>query len=332
VTATTISTAAGPLAPDDLGRVSMHEHVLIVDPALHEYPEISWNGARADRVDQAVAALDRLKDLGIDTIVDLTVAGLGRSIGAIGEIAARTELNIVVATGWYTFDRLPAALRTRRWRRGAGGAIEDLLVDMFVGDIEAGIGGTGIRAAMLKCCTDRQGVTDGVERVLRAAAWAHRTTGIPISTHTHAASRSGLDQQRIFAEEGVDLARVVIGHCGDTLDLDYLRTVMDRGSTIGSDRFGFYIEGAPTLEQRVDVIAGLAAEGYADRIVLGHDAHCYADWNHADDPFTALHDWNYSHLPTDVIPRLAAAGVTADQLDQMLVSNPARLLQRGPAY
>jgi phosphotriesterase-related protein len=310
----------------------MHEHVLIVNPTLHEYPQVSWNGARGERIDQAVAALDRLKGLGIDTIVDLTVPGIGRTIVDVGEIAARTELSIVVATGWYTFDALPPPLRTRSWRRRPGGAIEDVLVEMFVGDIEAGIGGTDIRAAILKCCTDRQGVTEGVERVLRAVAWAHRATGIPISTHTHAASRSGLDQQRIFAAEGVDLARVVIGHCGDTLDLDYLRAVMDRGSTIGSDRFGFYIEGAPTLEERVDVVARLAAEGYADRIVLGHDAHCYADWNHSDDPFAALHDWDYSHLPTTVIPRLAAAGVTAAQLDQMLVTNPSRLLRRGESY
>jgi phosphotriesterase-related protein len=33
----------------------------------------------------------------------------------------------------------------------------------------------------------------------------------------------GLDQQRIFREEGVDLSRVVIGHSGDTTDIEYLR-------------------------------------------------------------------------------------------------------------
>jgi phosphotriesterase-related protein len=306
----------------------MHEHVLIVNPALHEYPEVAWNGARQDRIDQAVVQLNRLKTLGIDTIVDLTVAGLGRSIVDLHEVAARTELTIVVASGYYTFADLPSGLRTRPWTRTAGGEIEDVLVEMFVGDIEVGIGGTSVRAGILKCASDRPGLTPDVERVMRAVAWAQRRTGVAISTHTHAASRSGIDQQRVFAEEGVDLARVIVGHCGDSLELDYLRGLMDRGSSIGCDRFGFYLPGTPSLEQRVAVIAELCKEGYADRIVLGHDAHCYADWNHEGDPFRELRDWHYGHLPTDVLPRLLEAGVSEAQLKQMLVSNPRRLLRR----
>ncbi len=327
-----ISTATGPIDAGDLGRVSMHEHILIVNPALLEYPDILWNGEKGERLDQAVRELDRLKALGIDTLVDLTVAGLGRSIADVLEIAARTELQIVLATGFYTFADLPAGLRTRSWSRDAEGAIEDVLVDMFVRDIEVGIAGTSAKAAILKCCTDEAGMTKGVERVIRAAAWAHRATGVPITTHTHAASHSGREQQRVLAEEGVDLSRVIIGHCGDSLDLDYLRELMDRGSTIGSDRFGFYIPGAPTLAERVDVIARLVAEGYADRIVLGHDAHCYAEWNHEDDPFRRLEHWQYDHLPTEVLPLLREAGVSDEDLDRMLVSNPVRLLRRGSPY
>lgn len=327
-----IATASGQIAAAELGRVSMHEHVLIVNPVLLEHPDVAWNGRRRDRVEQAVAELDRLAALGIDTIVDLTVPGLGRSIAEVEAIASRTELQIVVATGFYTFADLPAGLRTRSWKRADGGAIEDVLVEMFVREIEVGIGETSVKAAILKCATDRQGMTEDVERVVRAAAWAHRQTGVAISTHTHAASRSGLDQQRVLAEEGVDLGRVIIGHCGDTLDLDYLRELMDRGSTIGSDRFGFYVAGSPSMDERVGVIARLAAEGYADRIVLGHDAHCYAEWNHEDDPHRSLEHWHYRHLPSEVLPRLREAGVSEAQLDQMLVANPARLLPRGAPY
>src|SRR4029077_19124371 len=116
-----------------------------------------------------------------------------------------------------------------------GGA--EMMVDMFVKDIEEGIADTGGKAAILKCATDRPGVTPGVERVLRAVAQAHLRTGVPISTHTHAATERGLEQQRICAEEGVDLSRVVIGHSGDTTDLDYLEELIGNGSYIGMDRF-----------------------------------------------------------------------------------------------
>src|SRR5205085_5015482 len=103
----------------------------------------------------------------------------------------------------------------------------EIMAEMFVRDITEGIANTGVKAAILKCATDRPGVTPGVERVLRAVAQAHRRTGVPISTHTDARTRRGLEQQRIFAEEGVDLSRVIIGHSGDTTDLDYLQELID---------------------------------------------------------------------------------------------------------
>src|SRR2546429_9976938 len=115
------------------------------------------------------------------------------------------------------------------------------MIAMFVRNSERGIGDTAGRAGMLKCATDEPGMTPGVERVLRSVAQAHRQTGVPISTHTHAHSRRGLDQQDIFRQEGVDLTRVVIGHSGDTTDTDYLDEIIANGPYIGMDRFGIAI-------------------------------------------------------------------------------------------
>src|SRR5205807_2646373 len=113
-------------------------------------------------------------------------------------------------------------------------------------------------------------------RVLRAVAQAHRQTGVPISTHTHAASRRGLDQQRVFQEEGVDLTRVVIGHSGDTTDAAYLEEIIANGSYIGMDRFG--IDAMLPFEDRVGIVATMCERGHADKMVLSHDASCFMDW------------------------------------------------------
>ena len=150
------------------------------------------------------------------------------------------------------------------------------MVDMFVRDIVKGIGDTGIKAGVIKCATDIPGVTKDVERVLRACAQAHRKTGVPLTTHTNAATRRGLEQQRIFKEEGVDLERVVIGHCGDTDELDYLLEVMSYGSILGMDRFG--LDGYLTTEKRVATVAELCKRGHADQMVLSHDCSCFLDW------------------------------------------------------
>src|SRR5581483_11816007 len=104
-------------------------------------------------------------------------------------------------------DKLPPYFATRS---------ADALADAFVHDIDVGVQGTSTKAAFIKCATDVAGVTPDVEMVLRAAARAHRRTGVPIMTHSYPPNGSGLEQQRIFAEEGVDLGRVQIGHSGDT--------------------------------------------------------------------------------------------------------------------
>jgi phosphotriesterase-related protein len=214
---------------------------------------------------------------------------------------------------------------------GPGGALGDSepMVDMFVRDIEHGIADTGVKAAILKCATDEPGVTPGVERVLRAVAKAQRLTGVPISTHTHAATRRGLEQQRIFAEEGVDLSRVVIGHSGDTTDLGYLEELIGNGSYIGMDRFG--VDVYLPFEDRVNTVAQMCERGYAEKMVLSHDAACFMDWV-PEELLPALPNWHYLHIHNDVIPALKDRGVTDEQLTTMLVDNPRKIFENQGAY
>ena len=207
---------------------------------------------------------------------------------------------------------------------------DEPMVRHFVRDITDGIADTGVKAGVIKCATDVKGPTPGVERVLRACARAHRETGVAITTHTDAGTYRGRDQQRIFAEEGVDPSRVVIGHCGDSTDTDYLRELMDNGSTIGMDRFGLDL--LLPFEERVATVAALCDQGYADRMVLAHDAACFIDWFDEGLQPVMAPNWHFTHISDDVLPALRERGVTDDQIDQMLVGNSRRLLSGGPAY
>ncbi|MDV3128608.1 phosphotriesterase-related protein [Mycobacterium sp. 21AC1] len=320
-----VNTARGTIDTADLGVTLMHEHVFIMSTELTlNYPE-TW-GDEAQREADAVARLTALKARGVDTIVDLTVIGLGRYLPRIARIAAATELNIVVATGLYTYNDIPVTFHFR----GPDPDGVDPMTALFVRDIEKGIADTGIKAAILKCATDEPGVTPGVERVLRAVAQAHRQTGVPISTHTHAASRRGLEQQRIFAEEGVDLSRVVIGHCGDTTDIGYLEELIANGSYLGMDRFG--IDVFLPFEERVETVAALCERGHADKMVLSHDTWCYFDALPDEMTAAALPNSHYLHIHDDVIPALKRRGVTADQITTMLVDNPRRIFEHSGGY
>ena len=132
--------------------------------------------------------------IGVRTIVDPTVIGLGRYIPRIQRIAEQVpDLNIIVATGCYTYNEVPFFFHYRgpALEPFVGQPVPEPMVDMFAGDITDGIAGTGVKAGMLKCAIDHQGMTGGVERVMRAVAKAHRQTGVPITVHTHPGTQTG---------------------------------------------------------------------------------------------------------------------------------------------
>ena len=322
-----ISTVRGPVDTGKLGQTLMHEHVFVLSPEVEQnFPE-GW-GDEEKRVANAIARMNELRAAGVDTIVDLTVIGLGRYIPRIQRIAEKTDINIIVATGVYTYNDVPLYFHFRGPGTVLGGP--EFMADMFVRDIEEGIAGTGVKAAILKCATDEPGVTPGVERVLRAVAQAHRRTGVPISTHTHARKRRGLEQQQIFKEEGVDLSRVVIGHSGDTTDFDYLEELAAEGSYLGMDRFG--IDTILSFEDRVNVVVEMCKRGHADKMVLSQDAACFNDWLPEEALPIVLPNWNFLHIHKDVIPALKDRGVTDGQVNTMLVDNPRKIFERQGGY
>ena len=331
---TTVATVRGPVDTIDLGQTLMHEHIFNITAEIEkEYPDLSWTNDKGAVLRSVADTLRQVKDCGIGTIVDCTALGHGRDIEAVQRINDQVDINIVVCTGIYTYDYLSFFYQYGHPARKVDGKATDILTDMFIRDITEGIAGSGVKAALIKSATDRAGVTPNIERILRAVARAHRETGAPITTHTDVAHRNGLDQQRIFAEEGVDLSRVIIGHSGDSTDLGYLRALLDAGSTIGADRFGLYLPdmGLPEMDVRIQTLQQLCAEGYSDRIVLSHDVTCYGDWIPSD--FGAdLTDWVQTHLIDDVVPAMLKNGITTEQVDQMLVGNPRRIFETQGAY
>ena len=316
-----VQTFRGPVSAAMLGSTLIHEHVFVGHPELDlNLPHPEW--CESEAIETAVAGFERLWDLGVRTVVDLTVLGLGRDVATVRRVAERTRVQLVASTGYYTADVLPAYFHTHGPGRLVGGP--DPLLELFLRDIEEGIAGTDVRAGMLKVVTGEQGLTSDVRRVMEAAATAQRRTGVPITTHTHAPSRSGRDQLRFFLERDVRPDRLVIGHCGDSQDLDYLRELMDAGATIGMDRFG--MEHVLPDDARLSTVLTLLRDGYADRMVLSQDAAYFSrvtppSWRAAHAPH-----WTMENLSRRILPQLAEQGATDDQIHQLMVLNPARVL------
>lgn len=318
----TINTVRGAVDTAQLGFTLMHEHVVLQTSGLKE----NWPEAfdRSRVIGRATEHLRAAKAAGVDTIVDLTTMDNGRDTPLVAEIAAQVDINIVVCTGLW-----------RLVPRTFGNWTPDAVAKLFVRDITQGMQGTNIKASIIKNASDNATVDGPLDLAFRAAARAHRETGVPLSTHTDCGNQSGLDQLRLYAEEGVDLTRVIIGHSGDTEDLDYLKKILDQGAYLGMDRFGLDQFGSLKLlstERRVAVIAELCRQGYAGRMVLSHDS---SGWPDGRDPVVQEQtwpNWRFTHIPREVAPMLLAAGVSQRQLDQMTRDTPRAIFERQGGY
>lgn len=308
---TQIQTVTGAVDTAKLGTVLSHEHVQLNTLGLREnYPDATV--PRQEVLEICVGNLTRLKQSGVDTLVDHTTFEVGRDMELLREASERSGLQIVAATG--------IIVTIPRWFHKHD---VDKAAALFIKELREGASGSGIRTGIIKCALDKGGLPDPAERVIRACARAHIATGVPISTHTWPAGHTGDVFLRLFREEGVDLTRVVMGHCGDSEEFDYLHRMLDSGCFIGMDRFG--CEDYLPDDKRVAVVAQLCREGFADRMMLSHDANSWSDRdiNLPADPHRP--NWNYFHLQRHILPALRTAGVTGDQIALMTGGNFARL-------
>lgn len=345
-----VQTVTGRVAPADLGRVMPHEHLfsLVPGPWMHggysnDVPEGAGGANDQSRSDRAVAlaedALSPLASLGFGTVVDLSPYGVvgrdadGANVRSLVELSQRTGLHIVAGTAVYLESFSPA------WARAA--SVEEL-TQRFVRDATTGIGDTTVRAGIYgEQATSLGEITPHEEKCLRAVARAQHVTGLSISTHTTHGTMA-LEQLQILESEGVDPARVVIGHMDTDADTIAVREVLASGANIAVDTIGkevweFFLGPAPAERnegefatrsyyradhKRADLVAALVEEGWADHILLAQDLTGAEVWMN---PSTHGQQ-GYGYLARVFVPLLRERGVSEDDCERMLRHNPARIL------
>jgi len=324
-----VSTVTGMVDAEELGTTLIHEHLRNSDEAVHnQWPQAGaakeeppHEVAPGEDFDIAVREAKAAVDLGIKTIGEPTAMFLGRDVNFLKRVADETGLQVVPCTGIYTYDHLPQFFMNRD---------PDQIAEFFVADIEEGIQGTDIKAAFIKCAADEPGVNENIEKVHRAAARASVRTGAPIMAHSRPASNTGPRQVEIFEEEGVDLSRVQIAHCGDTDDLDYIEGLIEKGVWIGLDRYGLDLF-LPYEKRQATAKELIIERGYAERIFLSADSVATTDWFPANVieqliASGAANDWTIRIVPERVLPELREAGMTEEQERTMMVDNAVRWL------
>ena len=306
-----VETVLGPVEASELGVVLSHEHVLVAMGAEnYHYPwRFNWEATKQ----KAIRELKEAKAGGVDSMIDLSTPDLGRDVEYVREVAEASGIHVVVATGIWRDVPRPF------WERDL-----DAIADIFVREIEVGIGDTGIKAGAIKVANDMGGVTPEGERILRGAARACKRTGCPISTHHWAPEEVGTRQVEIFMEEGAPMNRICIGHSADTTDVDYLESLLRNGVYLSMDRYPGS-GNRPNWEQRNATVAELVKRGWASKLMLGHD--------YAPSPVLAGKELEPATEPTRytfvnrvAIPALRSAGVGDADIELMTKTVPQEFL------
>ena len=311
----TINSVLGEIDSKDLGFTLMHEHVMVAASGLSTHYPDCWaeSGATGYRM------LKTAKAHGIDTMLDATTFDLGRDPALLKNVAEASGMNLINVTGWW----LDVLVLCTAWA--------PIKWPMNSSKISLRVRGTNIKAGMLKCAADFEGVTAPLETMARAVARAHLQTGVPIMVHSYPTGHVARRQIAIFKEEGVDLGKVKIDHSNDTTDTEYLQWILDQGCFLGLDRYPGRLV---SPHMRTVTLKRLMDMGYGERLCPSHDCICLHVHNEQPDGSIAeQHDFHksnpdqYLFMHRHVIPELQQLGATDRDIEMLFVDNPRRLFE-----
>ena len=348
-----IVTVDGRIAPSELGKTITHEHLFIdVAEAWFDQPEkpherrlsrqsISLDNLwyvrrhnlqhkpnmRLDSMDEAIEEVERYYHAGGDTLVDVTPKNTGHDPQRIRGISRATGLQIIHGTSYYTEPAHPSSLADRSL---------DSIADEFVSDVREGIDDTDVRAGLIGEIGVSGEIQPAEEKVLRAGAQAALRTGASISIHpplfegTHPPSWWGHKILDILEEEGLPAERAVLCHQDQINELEHPELthqlkLAERGAFVEFDLWGWemYIDSqdhaAPSDNWRASATMEFIKEDLHDHLLFSHDVN--HKWQR-----TKYGGFGYGHILENIVPMLKAHGVEQEDLDQMLIENPKRML------
>lgn len=334
-----IHTVLGPIDPEQLGPTSMHEHLLIdattwyspSDPELASAAvelatrgQLQWDplGVRDNLIlDDPEVAVEELREaqrFGGSGIVDLTVVGLNPRPRDLVRIAEATGVHVMAGCGFYLHETHPD------WVESAS---VDELAEFLLGELSTGIGDSEVRPAVIGELGTSAPITEREKKVLLAGGIAAAQTGAAVNVHLDREGAHALEAIDLIVGAGVPADRIVCSHLDERLDWEYHRAVAETGAILEYDTFGQEFYFGPTVKnptdlERLEFVARVVEAGYRDQLVLGCDVWVKA----ATARFGGM---GYAHLMKRIVPALTGPiGLTAEDVEAMLVTTPRRILNR----
>ena len=333
-----VMTVLGPIAPETLGSVLMHEHLIcdLTPPARRNSSETEVQITLETAFDINYRPGDyfgnhRLKDVSLATretqlfraagggaIVEMSTGGLLPDPAALMEVSRTATVAIILGAGFYTEPYLdPATLALTT----------DEIAETIIAQLRVGAWGTSVRCGIIGEIGCSWPLTHFERRNLEASAQAQRATGTAITVHPGRHPQAPHEILDILTAAGADLSRVIVDHMDRTyFDDGEVVALARRGCVVEFDFFGIEtskywlgVADLPTDWMRLRCIRRLFDAGFGDRVVVSHDI-CTRS------RLQSLGGHGYGHFLRNVVPLMRERGFAQSEIDQLLVETPQRLL------
>ncbi|MHB1438947.1 MAG: phosphotriesterase family protein [Thiobacillus sp.] len=304
-----LTTVLGDRPASSMKLILPHEHIL-VDFGGADTANPSRYDAEAV-YQKALPQLKQARALGVECVMECTPEYLGRDVRLMRRLSQASGMQIIVPTGMY------AASNYKFIPKWAYEASVEQLATRWITEYREEIEGSGIKPGFIKIGVNPQ-IADMERKLVRAAAQAHRQTGLTIASHT--GGGSAIEQQlTILREEGVHPSALVWVHANGEPDFERLVRVARSGCWVEFDGLS-----EASLEQHLQLVLQMKKAGLLHRVLISHDAGWYAvgepdggNWR----PFTLLSE--------KFLPALAGAGLSSSELRWLTQTNPVRAFTVG---
>ena len=354
MTSVKVRTVLGDVEPASLGITLTHEHLLNTfaspprgsgqwpprgqvpdDPRANQpitLENIDWirryGSVHPDNVgfqDEALLVNEVMafKHAGGGAMVDATIPDVTRDPQAMARIARATGIHVLAGCGHYVDQYHPDDMDDRS---------EEQLMQEIIHDVTVGCDGTDIKAGIIGEIGCTTPMTANEIKTLRAASRAQMETGAPLLIHPGRSVSAPFEAMNVVVEAGGDPDRTIMSHVDRTLfDHQAMVQLARTGCYIEFDHFGHempHYRSNPTIDMpndavRINHLQWLIAAGYQDKLVISHDIAVKIK-------LLKYGGFGYAHILENVVPIMKRKGMTQEQIDSILVHNPARILTMAP--
>jgi phosphotriesterase-related protein len=287
-----------------MGTSLVHEHILVDFIGADSTGYHRWN--KDTVIAKVLPYLREARETGVTTLIECTPVYLGRDPVLLQRLSKLSGLNILTNTGYY------GAIENKAIPVHAYEETADQLAERWIAEWKNGIEDTGIKPGFIKIAIPGDSVLSPIhEKIVRAAARTHRKTGLIINAHTgpSAAAEAAI---RVLKDEGVDPSAYIWTHAQGGSQEAHLKLARE-GVWISLDNVM-----PDNIDQYVSMLTNLKNNDLLHKVLVSHDA----GWYDVINPDSVQYR-GYTAIFAQLKPALLDAGFTKEDLNMLLIINPA---------